>query len=108
MLCSIKQFETRKEYIELRRHDVNIFKGMVSRVIGRKLEGLSASSFLWMRIVQALFHSAGTDPDSQTARISSVRWVLRKGQRLKHIIESWSRGQGEPDAFILRITDVTC
>ena len=36
-----------------------------------------ASSFLWMKIVQAFFHSAGTDPDSQTIkRKSSVRWVL--------------------------------
>ena len=50
----------------------------------------------------------GTDPDSQTERKRSVRWVLKKGQHLKHIIESWSKGQGEPDAFILRITDVTC
>ena len=58
MLCLIKQFETRKEYIELRRHDVRIFNGIVSSVIGRKLEGLFASSFLSMRIVQALFHSA--------------------------------------------------
>ena len=53
MLCSIKLFHVRKEYIELRRHDVSTFKGTVSSVIGLKLEGLFASSFLWMRIVQA-------------------------------------------------------
>ena len=29
-------------------------------------------------------------------------------QRLQQIIESWSRGQGEPDAFILRIIVITC
>ena len=71
MLCLIKQFETQKEYTELRRHDVTIFKGMVSSVIGRKLEKLiCVVLFMDQNIVQALFHLAGTDPDSQTALIS--------------------------------------
>ena len=30
ILCAIKLFETRNEYIELRKHKVNIFKGTVS------------------------------------------------------------------------------
>ena len=93
-LCSIKLFEARKEYIKLRRRNVSTFKGTVSSVISLKLEGLFASSFLWMRIVQAFFHSAGTDPDRQTVCKISVRWVLGKGQHLKHISESWSKERG--------------
>ena len=55
--------------------------------------------------MQAFFHSAGTDPDSQAVCKISVRWVLWKGQRLKHISESWSKRQGEPDAsfYILQM-----
>ena len=62
---------------------------MLSSVIGRKLDGeLLASPFLWIRIVQAFFHSEGMVPDSHTGRIRSVKYVLRKGQRLKDIIDS--------------------
>ena len=45
MLCSIKLFEARKEYIELSRHDVSTFEDIVSSVISLKLEGLFASFF---------------------------------------------------------------
>ena len=34
--------------------------------------------------------------------------MRRKGHRLKQIIDSWSRGQGEPDAFIFLITFEIC
>ena len=61
---------------------------MVSRVMGRKLDGILSSPFLWISIVQAFFHSEGMVPDSHTARIMSVKYVLRKGQRLKHIIDN--------------------
>ena len=62
-----------KKNIELRRKEVNTLSGIVSRVIGRKLEGEFVSSFLCIRIVHAFFHSSGIDPESQTARINSVR-----------------------------------
>ena len=44
--CSTKLFDTRKEYIELRRHEVNTFNGIDSSEMGRKLEGSLASPFL--------------------------------------------------------------
>ena len=55
----------------LRRHEVKIFKGTDCKVIGRKLAGSLAFSFLWMRMVKAHFHSLGTDPVDQAVRIIS-------------------------------------
>ena len=74
MLCSMKLLAFRKENIELRRHEVNTFKGTVSRVIRRKLEGSFVSPFLWISMEHAFFHSAGTDLEDQdqTQRITSV------------------------------------
>ena len=56
ILCSIKLLAVRKEYIALRKQEVNTFSGMVSRVMGRKLDGILSSPFLWISIVQAFFH----------------------------------------------------
>ena len=72
----------------LRRHEVKTFKGTDCKVIGRKLAGSLAFSFLWMRIVEARFHSLGTDPVDQAVRIISDKQVRRKGHRLKQIIDS--------------------
>ena len=87
----MKLLTVRNEYIALRRQEVNTFNGMVSSVMGRKLDGVLVSPFLWISIVQAFFYSEGNKgmvPDSHTARMRSVKYVLRKGQRLKHIIDS--------------------
>ena len=46
MLCSIKLLAERKEYIALRRHDVNTLSGIESSVIGRKFEGILVLPFL--------------------------------------------------------------
>ena len=67
---------------------MNTFNGIVSSVMGRKLDGVLASPFLLINTVQAFFHSEGMDPDSHTARMRSVRYDRRKGQRLKHIIDN--------------------
>ena len=88
ILCSIKLLAVRKEYMALRRQEVNTFSVMLSSVMGRKLDEVLGSPFLWISIVQAFFHSEGMVPDNHTARIRSVRYDLRKGQRLKHIIDS--------------------
>ncbi len=87
ILCSMNLLADRKEYIALRKQEVNTFNGMVSSVMGLKLEGILVSSFLWISIVQAFFHSEGMVPDTHTARIRSVKYVLRIGQRLKHITD---------------------
>ena len=84
----MKLLRVRNEYIALRRQEVNTFNGMVSSVMGRKLDGVLVSPFLWISIVQAFFHSEGMVPHSHTARMRSVKYVLRKGQRLKHITDS--------------------
>ena len=55
----------------LRAQEVKIFKGTDSKVIGRKLTGSLAFSFLWLRIVQARFYSPGTDSVAQAVRIIS-------------------------------------
>jgi hypothetical protein len=73
MLCSIKLLAVRTEYIALRRHHANTLSGIDSSVIGRNFEGILVLHFLGISIVQALFHSLGMDPESQTARISSVK-----------------------------------
>ena len=56
----------RKEEIESRKHEVDVLKGTVSRVIGLKFEGSLLLPLLWKRIVQACFHSFGILPDLQT------------------------------------------
>ena len=61
----------RKLKMALRKHEVKTFKGTDCRVIGRKLAGSLTFPFLWMRIVQAFFHSLGTNPVDQAVRIIS-------------------------------------
>ena len=61
------------------------FKGTDSRVMEQKFEGSLESPFLWMRNVAVFFHSIV--PEIYTLRITSVRYDLRYGHRLKHIIE---------------------
>ena len=77
----------RKEKIESRKHEVNIFKGTVPRVIGLRFEGSLLLLFLWKRIVQAFFQLCGILPDHQTLHKIIVIAVRRKGHRLKHITE---------------------
>jgi hypothetical protein len=84
----MKLLAVRKENMALRRYEVNTFKGMDSRVIGRKLEGSFVLPFLCISTEHAFFHSAGTDFEDQTLRITSVKYVRRNGHRLKQIIES--------------------
>ena len=96
MLCSIKLLAARNKHIALRRHEVNTFSAIDSN-----LKDCNASPFLKIKIVQAFSHPVGTVHVSQAVRMSSVKHVLRYGQRLKHMIEVWSNGQGEPDAFVL-------
>ena len=55
----------------------------------------------------ALFQFAGMWPDSQITQIMFVRNNLKYGHLLKDIMDILSRGHGEPDIFILRITLVT-
>jgi hypothetical protein len=45
--CSMSLLEARKEKVALRRHDVNTFKVIDSKVIGRTFEGLSPGDYLW-------------------------------------------------------------
>ena len=53
--------------MEFLRRDVKTFKGIDSKVIGRKkLEGTFVSPFLCIRMVHAFFHSVGIIPDDQT------------------------------------------
>ena len=63
------------------------FKGTDLRVMGRKFEGSLESPLLWMRIVAAFFHSAGTIPEIQTFRMMSVKYDLRYSHRLKNVID---------------------
>ena len=58
-------------------HDVRIFNGILSNVIGLKLAGSEVLPFLWINIVHALFHSFGISPDSYTTLITSVMKDLR-------------------------------
>ena len=51
ILCSIKLLVVKNEYITLRRQEVNTFNGIVSSVMGRKLDGILVSPFLWIIII---------------------------------------------------------
>ena len=93
--------------ITFRIHDVNIFNGTDSNVIGLKFAGSSVELFLWIGIVADFFHSGGTLPESQITRMISVRKDRRYGQRLKQMIDILSRGQGEVAAFIHHMIDVS-
>ena len=73
--------------MESRRHEVNIFKGTNSSVIGLKLAGSSVLPFLWTKIVQAFLHSCGIVPDFQMLHKILVITVQRIGHRLKDMIE---------------------
>ena len=88
--------------MESRREDVSILSITDSREIGLKLEGSSVLPFLWMRIVQAFFHSEGIEPVSQMMRIISVNRERKYGHLLKDMIEIWSRGLGDADDFMRR------
>ena len=85
--CSISSFYVRKEKIESRKHEVNSFRGTVSRVIGLKFEGSLLLPFLWTRIVHAFFHSCRILPDLQISHKILLITVRRKGHRLKHKTE---------------------
>ena len=56
-----------------RRQDVKILRPTDCSVIGLKLDGSFVSPFLWIKMVQAFFHSEGTKPEDQTILISSVK-----------------------------------
>ena len=73
----------REEKIELRKNEVKIFKGTVSKGIGLMFEAPSLLPFLWTRILQAFFHSYGILPDLHTLHKILVITVKRKG----HITE---------------------
>ena len=77
----------RKEKIESRKHEVNIFKETVSRAIGLKFEGSLPLLFLWTRIVQAFFQLCGILLDLHTLHKIIVITVWRMGHGLKHITE---------------------
>ena len=87
IFCSISLFFERKEKIESPKHEVNIFNGTVSKVVGLKFEGSSLLPFLWTRIVQAFFHSCRILPDLQTLHKILVNTVRRKGLELKSDLE---------------------
>ena len=97
----------KKKKMESRRQRVKILIGTDSRVIGLKLAGSSLFPFLCIGTVQALFHSSGILPDLYIARTISVSNVWRYGHLLKQIMEIWSRGEGLPEVFVLRMTFVT-
>jgi hypothetical protein len=65
MPCSMKLLDARKEYRAFRRHIINTFNGMDSRVMGRNFHGSSALPFLFINRVHAFSHSFGALPDSQ-------------------------------------------
>ena len=56
-----------------RRQDVNILSITNSREIGVKFKGSPELPFLWIRIVQAIFHIEGTEPVFQMMHMISVR-----------------------------------
>ena len=53
MLCSMNLFPAMNLKVEFLRQEVNIFKGALSKVMGRKSAGSDASPFLRVKIVQA-------------------------------------------------------
>ena len=73
----------KNEYIALRRQEVNTFNGIVSSVMGWNLDRVLVLPFLWINIVQAFFYSEGMVPDSHTARIRSVQYVLKTYKQIK-------------------------
>ena len=75
--------------------------------MGLKLAGSSEVPFYEPRLCRPFFQFAGMWPDSQITQVMFVRNDLRYGHLLKDIIDILSRGHGEPDVFILRITLVT-
>ena len=103
---SIKLFSFRKWNNEFRKHDVNIFKGTDSNVIGLTFAGSSIEPFLWISIVAAFFHSRGILPESHITRMISVRKGRRSGQRLRQMIDILSSGHGEVEAAIRCMIDI--
>ena len=91
--------------IEFRIHDVNIFKGTDSDVIGLKFAGSSVEPFLWTSIVADFFHGGRTLPESQITWMISARKDRRHGHCLKQMKDILSRGQGKVEAFISRMID---
>ena len=70
----------RKSKIESRRQDVKILRPTDCNVIGLKLAGSFVSPFLWIKMVQAFFHSEGIQPEDQMFLISSSKTERRYGQ----------------------------
>ena len=86
--------------IESRRQDVKILRPTDCSVNGLKLAGSFVSPFLWIKVVQAFFHSEGIQTEDQMFLIISIKTERRYGQRLKHMIDILSSGDGELEAFI--------
>ena len=70
-----------------RRHEVNIFNGTNSIVIGLKLAVSSVLPLLWTKIVHAFLQLCGIIPDFHMQHKIRVIAVRRNGQRLKDMIE---------------------
>ena len=64
------QFAAIKENFESWRHGLNVLSGVLSNVIGLKLDGSVVSPFLCMRTVHAFLHTFGISPDCQIRRNS--------------------------------------
>ena len=73
--------------MESRRHEVNIFNGTESSLIGLDFAGSSVLPFLWTKIVHAFLQSCGIIPDFHMLHKIRVITVRRKGHRLKDMIE---------------------
>ena len=69
--------------MESRRHEVNIFTGTDSSLIGLKLAGSSVLPFLWNKVVHAFLHSFEIIPDFQMLHKVLVITVWRAGHGLK-------------------------
>ena len=86
--------------------EVKILRPTECSVICLTLDGSSISPFLWVNLVQALFHSGIIKPEDQKILIKSVKQERRYGQRLKHFTEILPNGDGKQAVFICRIIQV--
>ena len=85
------------------RADVKTFRGTDSKVIGSQFSGSFTELLLWIKIEAAFFQIMGISPAVQIFLIIIVKYDRRKGDFLKTIMGIWSKGQGDPIAFILCI-----
>jgi hypothetical protein len=104
----IYSFCTKYEYIRFRIIDVKTFAKTGCKVIGRKLDGSFALSFLWMSIVKACFHDLGSNPLSQQCDIIRWRAVRSIGQFFNTKILIWSKEHADdPDFIFLMILEIS-